>query len=367
MRIATFNVENLFERPIIMNLDDQKLGKKVLADHARLNELISNETYSQANKDEMLKIMSGYKGLISNEESKYLHLRVVRGPFLKQTKPPQIQAEGRGAWIGWFELVTDTVKEIATENTARVIHELKADIVCVVEAEDRIALKHFNETAMPKVGDKPFEHVMLIDGNDSRGIDVGILVRTPYAIKQIASHVDDRDSTGVIFSRDCAEYLITGESGEQVLLLVNHFKSKGYGSQESSDLKRKRQAERVREIYEQRLKEGFKYIAIAGDFNDTPKSEALAPLLNNGLIDVMAHPNFVGDKLPGTYGTGAKSGKFDYILMSPELSAKVVTGDIERRGVWGGTKGTAFPHFPEVKKAIDAASDHAALWVEVSV
>jgi endonuclease/exonuclease/phosphatase family metal-dependent hydrolase len=366
MRIATFNVENLFERPSIMNMNDWSLGANVLADYSRLNDLVSQKTYSQDDKDETLKIMAQYKGLISNEVSKYIRLRVVRGQFLKKSTPPSISASGRADWIGWFELVTETVKEMATENTARVIHELEADVVCVVEAEDRIALKHFNDTAMPKVKDKPFDHVMSIEGNDNRHIDVGILVRAPYAIKQIASHVDDQDAAGVIFSRDCAEYLITSESGEQVLLLVNHFKSKGYGSKDGSDAKRKRQAERVREIYDQRLKEGFKFIAIAGDFNDTPDSEAIASL-KDGLVDIMEHPKFKGDGLPGTYGNGTESGKFDYILMSPELAARVIGGGIERRGVWGGKKGTLFPHFAEVKKPNDAASDHAALWAEVNI
>lgn len=367
MRIATFNVENLFERPAVMNGDDLKTGKKVLADYTRLNDLISSATYSSDDKAEMLSIMARYKGLISNQESQYIRLRVNHGRFVKSGKTPSILAGGRADWIGWFELVPDIVKESATENTARVIHELNADVVCVVEVEDRIALKHFNEEEMPIVGDHPFDHVMSIEGNDTRHIDVGVLVREPYVIKQIATHVDDRDSQGIIFSRDCAEYVITGESGEQVLLLINHLKSKGYGSKDSSDSKRKRQADRVREIYEQRRNEGFQYIAIAGDFNDTPDSAPLASLLTDGLVDIMAHPRFNADGRPGTYANGAKSEKIDYILMSPELAAKVTAGGVERRGVWGGSNGKLFPHFPEIASAKDAASDHAALWAEFTV
>lgn len=369
MRIATFNVENMFERPLIMNQTNLNAGKAVLADFARLSDLIENESYTKADKDEMIKIMSQYKGLINNEESTYIRLRLIRGQFVKKGKAPSIIATGRADWIGWFELTKETVKETATENTGRVIHELKADVMCVVEAEDRIALKHFNNTVMPKVGDKPFEHVMLIDGNDNRGIDVGILVREPYTIEKITSHVDDQDSQGIIFSRDCAEYVITWDKDkkEKLLVLVNHLKSKGYGSKASSDAKRKRQAERVREIYEQRRKEGYRYIAIVGDFNDTPDSPALGNLIqDDGLVDIMKHDKFVGDKRPGTYGNGTKAGKFDYILMSPELSACVVAGGIERRGVWGGKDGSLFPHFDEVKNANDAASDHAALWAEVN-
>ena len=50
--------------------------------------------------------------------------------------------------------------------------------------------------------------------------------------------------------------------------------------------------------------------------------------------------------------------------MSPKLSRKVRKCGIERRGVWGGKNGTLFPHLPEIKSLKDAASDHAALWVD---
>ena len=48
----------------------------------------------------------------------------------------------------------------------------------------------------------------------------------------------------------------------------------------------------------------------------------------------MKHEKFVGDDRPGTHGNGTKSGKLDYILMSPELAKKAKRGGIERRGVW---------------------------------
>jgi hypothetical protein len=82
------------------------------------------------------------------------------------------------------------------------------------------------------------------------------------------------------------------------------------------------------------------------------------------LVDVMVHPAFVGDGRPGTFGNGTASSKLDYILMSPALAARVTAGGVERRGVWGGKNGTLFPHLPEITKAIEAASDHAALFVD---
>jgi len=103
--------------------------------------------------------------------------------------------------------------------------------------------------------------------------------------------------------------------------------------------------------------------------NDTPDSTPLRALLgsNSNLLDIMKHEKFVGDGRSGTHGNGTKSGKLDYILMSPELAKKAKLGGIERRGVWGGKNGDLFPHFPEVKTAKDAASDHAALWVDLDI
>jgi endonuclease/exonuclease/phosphatase family metal-dependent hydrolase len=200
---------------------------------------------------------------------------------------------------------------------------------------------------------------MLVEGNDDRGIDVGILVQEPCRIEKIVSHVDDTDTKGPIFSRDCAEYTLTTPAGNQLLVLENHFKSKsGSGTEE----KRHRQAMRVREIYDQRLQEGYEYIAIMGDLNTGPESTELKPLTEDSLVDVMDHPKFVGDGLPGTFGEGKKRDKLDYILMSPKLAAKVTLGGIERRGVWGH-----FPHFPEITKPMEAASDHAALYVDVDL
>ena len=40
-------------------------------------------------------------------------------------------------------------------------------------------------------------------------------------------------------------------------------------------MRRKRQAQRVREIYEQRRADGFDLVAIVGDLNDHPESDAV--------------------------------------------------------------------------------------------
>ena len=39
-----------------------------------------------------------------------------------------------------------------------------------------------------------YRHVMLVDGNDQRGIDVGLLTTARRPIVNVESHVDDRDT-----------------------------------------------------------------------------------------------------------------------------------------------------------------------------
>jgi len=238
-------------------------------------------------------------------------------------------------------------------------------VLGVVEAEDRWALRHFNADQLAPLGGRIYGHIMLIDGNDERGIDVGLYTKTHYPIESIVSHVDDSNGHGRIFSRDCPEYLVRTPGGATVLVLVNHLKSK-IGSPATSNARRKEQARRVRQIYEQRRAEGVSRIAVVGDFNDVPASDPLKPLLGAGsdLRDVF---KFVGDGRPGTFGNGTASQKFDYVLLSPALWNKVTSATVHRKGVWGGTNGTLFPHYPEMTEPVHAASDHAAVSVDLAV
>jgi hypothetical protein len=54
------------------------------------------------------------------------------------------------------QLRTAAVNEIAIMNTGRVIRDVDADILAVVEAEDRVALKQFSEQVLTEVGGRPY-------------------------------------------------------------------------------------------------------------------------------------------------------------------------------------------------------------------
>ena len=121
--------------------------------------------------------------------------------------------------------------------TAKVIDEgVNAEIIAVIEAEDRPSLLRFNEELL----DKKYRHIMLVDGNDPRGIDVGIMTKSGFPIRTIRSNVDAEDAQGIVFSRDCPEYEVVTQNGTQLFILVNHFKSQSGGG----GPKRKRQAMR---------------------------------------------------------------------------------------------------------------------------
>jgi endonuclease/exonuclease/phosphatase family metal-dependent hydrolase len=259
----------------------------------------------------------------------------------------------------------------AVKNTARVINAVGADILGVVEVENRIAVNKFNENVIPQIGGHMYDYTMVIDGNDDRGIDVGIMTKHGYKISSIATHIYDgeEDEKGPIFMRDCAEYNIQTPSGKSLLVLVNHFKSQG-GQTDESDTIRIREARQVRKIYEQKLKEGKEFIAIIGDLNQDPDHFTLQPLIGEGssLQDIMSHEKFNDEYgLTWTHKRWEQESKLDYILLSPKLQEKVFIAGIERRGVWGKGKGEPYEKFPEMKSELDAASDHAALWVDLDI
>ncbi len=374
-RIGTFNVENLFERPRAM-AGPLTGGNAVLAAHARVNALLAEEQYGPGVRAEILQHLETL-GLLRSDAAALAVLRQVRGRLVRRTGSQaagtartEVVATGRGDWVGWVDLVKDRVDELAMTHTARVVADVDADVLAVVEAESRVALKHFTDAGVVTPSGSPvYPHVMVIDGNDDRGIDVGLLTTRPYRIGTVRSHVDDRDSRGrLVFGRDCPEYVVELPGGGTLTVLVNHFKSKGYGTQAESDATRRRQATRTAAIYAGLRARGEENVVVVGDLNDTPSSTPLRPLLERtDLRDVSEHPAFRGDGRPGTYGNGTASQKIDYVLLSPTLFDRTVGGSVFRMGVWGGTKGTLFPHYDTMTSATHAASDHAALYADVDL
>ncbi|MGL4488903.1 MAG: endonuclease/exonuclease/phosphatase family protein [Rhizobiaceae bacterium] len=370
MRLAAYNVENLFDRAKAMNLETWDDGRVVLEKHAELNRLLGETNYTAASKTRMIALMVEL-GLEKSDLGPFVILRRNRGNLLKRPRSGglEITADGRADWIGSLELRDEPINEIATQNTARVLVELDADVLGVVEAENRPSLLDFSNIVVPAVGGTPFRHIMVIDGNDTRGIDVGLVTKAGFPIGNIKSRVDDRSANGEpVFSRDCPQFEVSTPDGNRLIVLVNHFKSKGFGSTASSNARRKLQAERVRDIYNELKAAGEDNVAVLGDLNDTPDSNPLEPLIEGtDLKDIALHPSFDDAGFPGTFGLGNAANKIDYVLLSPNLFARVTAGGVFRKGVWPGSRPARWPVFAELKKPEQAASDHAAVWADIDI
>jgi hypothetical protein len=228
IRIAGFNVENLFNRARALDQRTWALGRPVLESYQRACTLLEEVEYTAETQAGILRELAKL-GLRNGDTAKFARLRQNRGRLLRRKRDGHVEvvAGGRGDWIGWVELTTGRVDELALYNTARVLLDLRADIVGVVEAESRIALKRFADAGVLEQGRPRYPHVMVVDGNDERGIDVGVLSGRDFPLIGQRTHVDDTDHVGRVFSRDCAEYHFRTPAGATIAVLVNHFKSKG--------------------------------------------------------------------------------------------------------------------------------------------
>lgn len=383
MKIATFNVENMFRRAVVLNQENRNEGKPVLEAYSALTQLLEQPVYGAADKTRILGLLkklgllrSEKKGGVErakfSEANEWVWLRRSKGNLISKRRNGGVEvvAGGRGDWIGWLELKREEVNEQATRNTAAVIADIDPDVLAVVEAEDRPALARFNENVLKleQGKDKCFAHTMLIDGNDERGIDVGLFAKEGFPVVGMRSHVDDPAANGKpIFSRDCAEFEFE-VNGAKLLLMANHLKSKGFGKASTSNARREAQAERIAEIYGERKKEGWRNVVVAGDLNDTPDSRPLAPLLEEtDLKDASQLQGWVWGEREGTYGGGKKE-KIDYLLLSPALQGKVTAGGVNRKGLWHGPRTkNPWEMLPTLTKEVEAASDHAAVWVELDL
>jgi endonuclease/exonuclease/phosphatase family metal-dependent hydrolase len=198
----------------------------------------------------------------------------------------------------------------------------------------------------------------------------------------VASHVDDRDTrnpdpsrrTRPLFSRDAPVFTVRC-GAERLFVIVNHLKSQSPTGDEPPDDLRTRQSDRLAAIYRQLRREGARFVAMLGDFNRGPAADGSHPSLEAlfrsslGAVDVFDHPAFDPGPRPGTFQSCGLRERLDYIFLSPELAARVTAGGVFRKGLWGRPTNVNPPEdweiYPEIDGAVHAASDHAAVWVDL--
>lgn len=243
IRLATFNVENL-----LMRLDFNALG--ISAMRQRLNDI---STHDQAEEiSELINVLS--------EDDRTL--------------------------------------------TAQALAATRADVCAVQEVENLLTLTTFHNTYLTRWSDRTYPYHVLLEGNDRRGIDVGLLSR--LEIVHTKSHADvsfaalgipppdGEHPNARIFRRDCLEVDII-KDGKGLTLYICHFKSM-HGGREKSQKVRDGEARGVRALIEARFKDpASENWVILGDLNDyleidgvPDQDHGLGALIDDGFAFDMA-------------------------------------------------------------------------------
>jgi len=233
------------------------------------------------------------------------------------------------------------------------------DVVAVQEVEDIEALRDFNREFLGGM----YANAVLIEGNDPRFIDVGVLSKADFPIGAVTSwqhRVHPLDPTRRVFSRDLLEVEILDRRRTRRLFTLynNHLKSQFVTPGEdpavagpAADLRRARQAEMVVRIVEERMRPNSRFL-VTGDMNDTPDSQPLQAFSGQavGLVNGLADPEETrpakADQPPPASkawthrfkeaGRPARYELFDQIWLSPSLAGRKTGAFIERRTRHGG-------------------------------
>lgn len=226
---------------------------------------------------------------------------------------------------------------------AQRIRDMDVDVLAVQEVEDLDTLRAFALEDLQGL----YPHVSLVEGNDDRLIDVGLLSKLPLGPVtswRHATHPDVPDEP--VFSRDLAQVEVMDAQRTRVLFTIfnNHLKSQlildgdPENQQQLNDELRRRQTATIANVVRSRFAPGAAYI-IVGDMNDTPDSAQLEPIRAleavAGLSDARETRAFhdpAGDPTTKCWthrfkqGDGpAKFELFDQIWLSPSLAPALKT------------------------------------------
>ncbi|WPZ00055.1 hypothetical protein [Christiangramia sp. OXR-203] len=375
MKIATFNVQNLFHR-------DRSFLEKPYEDCSvewlYEIDLLLGKIHKSDKDNERLRELSYMVGIDNSLQLPYAVIKRKSGfLFLKgMNYSKELKAGELTDWNGWIALQNAPLEPLAIDNKARVIADVNPDILILQEIEDRASLEEFNTVVLPKFDCEPFKDSFVVQGNDKRGQEIGILTRKGFEIQSVRSHIFDVSLSGrKIFNKDLLEYKIRTKEKNTIFILAAHFQE----TRKDNDLSgifRREQAENVAEIYKKLLAEGKENIAIVGTLNAASFCNTLMPLLQEtNLSDITRHHSFnvefdkgidAGYYSLGAYQKGVNIKQKDYLLLSPELFAKLKKCGLNRRGVWP-EKRPMWSIYPNIQRKNQAASEHPAVWVELDI
>jgi endonuclease/exonuclease/phosphatase family metal-dependent hydrolase len=269
------------------------------------------------------------------------------------------------------------VKAKGEKKTLKVVDrimDMDVDVLAVQEVEDIDTLRAFNRDKLTNL----YRYVTLIEGNDDRLIDVGLLSKYPVGAVTSWQHAVHKDSPDrPIFGRDLMETQILSQDRKKILftLFNNHLKSHFCDYREDkaactkkNNKRRKRQSDMIAQIVRKQTRPTSRFI-ILGDMNDPPDSPHLIPFtadaelnLTNALANTReTSPPTVPSNIPAPphvnwthrykeTGQPAEYELYDHIWVSNALSTRITGAWIHRR-----------------KNLTGDGSDHDPAWIELQL
>lgn len=200
---------------------------------------------------------------------------------------------------------------------AEVILSVDCDILMLQEVENISVLTEFNNIYLGGY----YPEVILIEGNDPRGIDVGVL--SSLAITDVRSFADREidnpyNRSTIHFSRDLLAVQWTDPRGRIWTFLTTHLKA---GGGWYDGVLRRLQSEAIASIcseYGFISRSGRGLLVLAGDLNAQPWTSDLAALRGVPFSDPARD-------MPYRY-THASGMILDYILLSPDADRRYDVG-----------------------------------------
>ena len=311
------------------------------------------------------------------------------------------------------------------QHTALAFAEADADIYALQEVDSADALARFMTAYVKKIGVDKYDQLIVQEGNDFRGIDVGAIardIRPVYsrshatktggwlkktdsgkallaAYPEAAKALKNQIKRNRIFRRDCLELetRIQNSSGtidKTVTIFVCHFKSMSGGREKSLGV-RQFEASTVRELITRKFANQPDALwAVMGDLNDYRQTISIRKTKDaNGNfeedIDILGadEPSGVDPLLDGGFGINTLDAlppeerwthyyaaqrhktQLDYIIASPALAAMVSgTPRVIRSGMpFRLLNSDDIKRYPRIGWDRPKASDHCPLVVEFNI
>lgn len=171
------------------------------------------------------------------------------------------------------------------------------DVLMLIEVENENVLNIWNKKYLEKAG---YTTVVLIEGPDKRGIDVGLMARLPLVGKPVLHKIpwqpkNDEDKKWMEMSRGVLEVTLKAPNGDPITFLTAHFPS-----QANPTYWRQQAAEFTAKLIKEKGPNAM--VVAGGDLNITHEEERKEKIFEKTFSPVGAVSHFVGCKeCPGTH------------------------------------------------------------------